>query len=100
MLELAKINEIATKAAASILEPHGALIHEVKVEPTVDHDGREVLNVTLVIARGTYDKVADGDSLDTLVAVNQRLRAANEDRFASVRWTTEEELEEVGDSEC
>ena len=100
MLQAPKIKEVVTKAVSGILSRHGAAIHDVMAEPTLDLDGRDALSVTLVIARGTFDKVTGDDLGDIRLAISRALHKANEARFAFLTYTTEEELEDVGDPEC
>ena len=100
MLQTRKIKEVVAKAVSGILSRHGAAIHDVMAEPTVDLDGRDALSVTLVIARGTFDKVTGDDFGDIRLAISRALHQAHEDRFAFLTYTTEEELEDVAESGC
>ncbi len=100
MLELARINAVVIEAASSILKRHGARVHAVMSEPASDLDGKDALDIRIVLARGTFDNVVGDDALDTQVEIVNKLREAKEDRFPFLTWTSEEELEEVGDFEC
>ena len=65
----------------------------------MDSDGDEVLHITIVLKRGSSDKISGDKALDTLVGIDRALREASEDRFPILDFVTEEELESVGDTE-
>jgi len=57
MLELTKVNEVVKKAASAILKrPAG--VRRVESEPTLDSQGDEALHVTIVLKRGSADKIS------------------------------------------
>jgi hypothetical protein len=98
MLELTKVNEVVKKAASAILKgPAG--VRRVESEPTLDSQGDEALHVTIVLKRGSADRISGDNVVDTLVRVERALRAAREERFPIVDFVTEEELESSGDTE-
>ncbi len=83
-----------------MLSRHAVGIHDVKTQEIADHYGKEALEVTIVFSRGTGDRAAGDDAMDTLVAINLALQEKQEDRFAFMRFTIEEELEHRDDPEC
>jgi hypothetical protein len=98
MLAPAKVNEIVKKAASAVLKRQAG-VQRVVSEPAVDSDGDEVLHITIVLKRGSADKISGDKALDTLVGIDRALREASEDRFPIIDFVTEEELESVGDTE-
>ena len=98
MLELTKVNEVVKKAASAVLKrPAG--VQRVDSEPTSDSDGQEALHVTIVLKRGSADKISGDSVADTLFGIQRALREAGEERFPIVDFVTEEELETSGDTE-
>jgi hypothetical protein len=99
MLDIATINDLAFKAASAAL--HGqAGVARVETEPTADSDGKDALNVTVVIARGGIDGINGDGALGTIVGIQDALMAASEDRFPIIWFVTEEELEADGNPDC
>ena len=99
MLKLAKVNEVVTKAASAIIK-RGAGVQRVDSEPTLDSEGREALHITVVLKRGSADKISGDNALDALVGIEKALREAKEERFPIISFVTEEELEDsIGDTE-
>ena len=97
MLERDEIIRIVREVAIANLT--AKIVQNVIIEPATDSQGQEALRITVVIPPGTAEKI-DGDAvLDTLVQVQRRLRQAGEERFPIVEYATQEELEDVGDSE-
>jgi hypothetical protein len=97
MIELARVDEIAGKAAAATLKKTG--ISRVFSAPIVDLDGKEALSVTVVLKSGTSAKVKGDAAFDTIVRIGQDLSLAGDDRLAVVHFATEEELAAIGDPE-
>ena len=98
MLAPTKINELVNKAASAILKrPAG--IQRVLSRPALDSEGHEALHITIVLKRGSADKITGDKALDTLVEIDRALRDAREDRFPIIDFVTEEELESVGATE-
>ena len=96
MLSFAKVNEVVHQAASSVASS-GAEIASVESEPMVDPEGHEALSITILLKRGTSDRMGDNSALDTLVSVANALRNANEDRFPVITYVTEEELDDQSD---
>ena len=90
MLELRKIDEIATRAASTVLKAAG--ISRVFSRPTLDSDGHEALNVTVVLKNETYRGVTGDLALTTIVKIGQELTHSGEERLPIVGFATEEEL--------
>ena len=98
MLELAKVNEVVTRAASAVLKrPAG--VRRVVSEPTLDSRGQEWLQITIILKEGSADKITGDDALDTLVSIDRVLRAAGEDRFPIIDYVTKEELASSCDAE-
>jgi hypothetical protein len=98
MLAPTKINQVVNKAASAILK-RPAAVRRVLSRPALDSDGHEALHITIVLKRGSADKISGDKALDTLVEIDRALRDAREDRFPIIDFVTEEELESVGDTE-
>jgi hypothetical protein len=101
MLELTKVNEVANKAASAILKGQAG-VRSVVSEPALDSEGHEALNITIVLKRGSADKISGDEALDLLVSIEGALREAKEERFPIIDFVTEEELEleSSGYTEC
>lgn len=100
MLDLSKVNQVVSKAASAMLKrPAG--VKRVFSEPAADSEGQEALRITIVLKRGSADKISGEQALDTLVGIGRALREASEDRFPIIEYVTEEELESElsGDTE-
>jgi len=98
MLELIKINAVVNKAASATLKRRAG-VQRVFSERTADSEGHEALRITIVLKRGSADKISGDKALDTLVGIERALREAGEDRFPIIDYVTEEELESSGDTE-
>jgi hypothetical protein len=99
MLELAKVNQVVQKEASAVLK-RGAGVLRVDSEPTIDSWGHDALHVTIVLKRGSADKISGEDAFGILLKVGDALRKADEDRFPIISYVTEEELESSDDTEC
>jgi hypothetical protein len=95
MIELARVDEIAGKAAAATLNN----ISRVFSSPIVDLDGKDALSVTVVLKSGTAGKVKGNAAFDTIVRIGQDLNLAGDERLAVVHFATEDELAAIDDSE-
>ena len=83
--------EIVKKAASSILEGEAG-IERVFSEPTADPRGEDALRITIVSKPGAVEKISGEMAVETLVRIDEALRAANEDRFPMLEYATEDEL--------
>ena len=92
MLEQKKIIEIAQKVAVANLS--STAVNSVLSEPTVDSQGREALQITIVLEPGVAEKFKGDAVLKTLVEIQSQLQTAGEDRFPIVQYATEDELNE------
>ena len=93
MLELAKVNEVESKAASAAIKS-GAGIQRVDSEPTLDSEGKEALDITIVLKRGSAGKISGDSALDTLVTIERALHKAKEERVPIISFVTEEELDD------
>jgi hypothetical protein len=98
MLDLIKVNDVVKKAATATLSGQAG-VQRVDSEPASDSEGQEALRITIVLKRGSADKISGEKALDTLVGIERALREAGEDRFPIIEYVTEEELESSGDTE-
>jgi hypothetical protein len=96
MLNTDKINKIAQDAAAANLT--SSAISRVFSEDAIDSQGKDALRITIVINPDSIGKLTGDAVVDTLVGIRDRLRQAAEERFPIVEYSTEEELQESGDS--
>jgi hypothetical protein len=95
MLDLEKVTQISSEVAKANLPPRGVV--RVESEPTFDSEGQDALRVTIVVAPEAADKITGDAVVDTLVQIHDRLRDAGDARFPIIEYTTEAELEEIGD---
>jgi hypothetical protein len=100
MLDPAEINRVVSKAASAILARLVG-IQRVVSEPALDSQGHEALHITIVLKKGSADKISGDKALDTLVSIEKALRNEMEERFPIIDFMTEEEeeLESSGDIE-
>jgi hypothetical protein len=98
MLELVKVNDVVNRAATATLKRQAG-VQRVFSEPASDSEGIDALRITIVLKRGSADKISGDKALDTLVGIERALREAGEDRFPIIDYVTEEELESSGDTE-
>jgi hypothetical protein len=96
MLDHDRIIRIVREAVQAHAPPQS--VRDVLSEPDTDLDGKDALRVTIVVTPEAIEKLKGDGFLDTLVEVQNRLRDAGEERFPIVWWSTEEELEDIGDS--
>jgi protein-disulfide isomerase-like protein with CxxC motif len=69
-----------------------ARVESVNAEPTTDSEGNTAVRITIVLAPDTARSLTGDDALDLLVAIQQALQAAGEDRLPIVQYTTSQEL--------
>ncbi len=70
----------------------------VELQPTTDYQGRDALEVVVVIAPGATQRLEDR-VLDALVALQKRLREMGDSRVPIIEYATEAELAEDGASQ-
>jgi hypothetical protein len=63
MLASAEVNEIVNKAASAALKRQAG-VQRIVSEPAVDSDGHEALHITIVLKRGSADKISEDKALD------------------------------------
>jgi len=97
MLDHTAIADIAYKIASAKFKP--IRIEKVLVEPTSDMDGRDAIELTVILAPVTVARLKNkGDAAaGTLVSILDHLQGAGDDRFPIIRYATRAELESVGD---
>ena len=95
MLDLEEVTKISSEIANANLPPRGVV--RVESEPTVDSEGQDALRLIIVVAPEAADRISGDAVVDTLVQIHDRLRDAGDERFPIIEYTTEAELEEIGD---
>jgi hypothetical protein len=93
MLDLEQVTQISTEVAKANLGAQNVV--RVESEPTTDSDGREALNLLIVIAPGVAEAVSGDAVLDTLVQIIDRLQEGGDSRFPIIEYATEEELADI-----
>ncbi len=93
MLDLEKVTQISTEIAKANLGSQNVV--RVESEPTTDSDGKEALNLLIVVAPGFAEAISGDAVLDTLVQIIDRLQEAGDDRFPIIEYATEEELADI-----
>ncbi len=97
MLDTNKISQIVTQAVEANTAPKS--VRRVMAEPGTTSEGDEALRITIVLTPEAVAQLAAGHPLDILVQIWDRLRDAGDQRFPILEYATEEELEDIGDSE-
>ena len=93
MLDMETIKQFSTEIAKANFGPENVV--RVESEPTVDSQGKEALDILIVIAPGVADAFTGDDVLGTLVQINDRLLEAGDERLPIIGYATEEELADV-----
>jgi hypothetical protein len=96
MLDEKRIREIVQEVANANLT--SANITSVSSSAAVDSEGHDALRITIVIKPGSASKIKGDATLDTLVGIQDRLRAEGEERFPIVEYATKKELSASGGS--
>jgi len=96
MLDEKRIREIAQEVATANLT--SANVTSVSSSAAIDSDGNDALRITIVIKPGSASKIRGDATLDTLVGIQDRLRAEGEERFPIVEYATKKELTASGGS--
>jgi hypothetical protein len=95
MLDLEQVTQISTEIANANFGSQNII--RVESEPTADSDGKDALNLLIVVAPTFAETITiNGDAvLDTLVQIVDRLQEAGDDRFPIIEYATEEELADI-----
>jgi hypothetical protein len=97
MLDLNKVDEVLDKVAATDLKRIG--VSRVYSKVTVDSEGHDALQITVVLRDDKKDGVSGDDAVDIIVGIERELRRAGEERLPIIEFATEEELQSSGDTE-
>ena len=90
MLDLEQISQIVRDVAARNL---GAKTVEwIDSQSTTDSEGQAALRITIVLAPDVANKLKGDAVLNTLVEIQDQLRAQGEERFPILEYGTEDEL--------
>lgn len=84
---------ISDGATASL----GRRIKDILTSETSDAEGRDALDVMVVLADG--DRLSGDEILDASLNIQRALYAAGDDRTAYVTYAVESDLHELGDHE-
>jgi hypothetical protein len=98
MIQASDVARIAEKVAREKFGTENVV--RTTAEPTVDWTGAEVWRVLIVLTPDAVSRIPDDAALDNLVALQQSVQEAGDDRFAVVDYATEEELAAGDDTEC
>ena len=82
MLDEKRIREIVQEVATANLT--SANVSSVSSSAAVDSEGHDALRITIVIKPGSASRIKGDATLDTLVGIQDRLRAEGEERFPIV----------------
>lgn len=96
MLDNARVREIADAEAKAHLKSNN--VTDVRAEPAVDSEGHEALKIIIVIDANAVKNLGGDAVLDTLVSIQDRLQKEGEDRLPIIEYTTQDELDNDGDS--
>jgi hypothetical protein len=94
-MENKEIDSLAKQIATANLT--SAIVTSVVSSQAVDSTGNPALQITIVLAPGSTDKIGGDAALNTLVRLQQALQERGEDRFPIVEYATEDELLAGGD---
>lgn len=97
MLDAVEIDKVIVKAAEAGLGSERVM--RVQSRDMIDSQGREALGVTIVLKRGTFNKVKDSGVLHLLSQIQRQLHESGENRLPIVDFVTEEELDAIDDPE-
>jgi hypothetical protein len=97
MLDISQVNEVVSKAAAAAFERVG--VSRVDSTPTTDSDGREALNVIVVLKSGRGEEATGEDAVNAIVRIGQDLWKSGEERLPIIEFATEEEMDSGDDTE-
>lgn len=99
MLDLAKVNMVVADAANAAIKDWPDVRH-VESKPAADEFGHEILDITILLRRGSFDRIDQDGAVNIIYIVGQALQAESEDRSPVLTFVTEEDLDEQsGDSE-
>jgi hypothetical protein len=96
MLDQEQIRQIAREVATANLSSEA--ISTVLAAPFTDSEGVQAIRITIIVKPDFLEKIKGDDTLNTLVDMHARLQKAGEDRFPSVEYATEDELQESGNA--
>jgi hypothetical protein len=96
MLDPAKVNKVLAKAGNGAIKAWPGVRH-VESMPAVDECGDEFLEITILLKRGSYDKIGQDGAVNKIDSVSQALLAAKEERSTMSRIRTEEDVDEPCD---
>lgn len=97
MLSPERISQIVSDVIATKTSPSG--VRAVSSEPATAFEDEEAVRIMIVLTSDAVAQLAAGLAGDTVVQIMDRLREAGEERFPLLQFATEQELEDVGDTE-
>jgi hypothetical protein len=96
MLDLSEINNIVRSVTARNFGPKA--VEMIDSQSTTDSEGQDALHISIALAPDVARELKGDAVLDTLVEIQDELRAAGEDRFPILEYGTEDELFASGSS--
>lgn len=90
MLDNHRISEISEGVVRTLVAKSD--LERILTEPATDSEGNAALRITLVLRQAAAQALSGDEALDLLVGIQERLRAAGEERFPIVEYATEQEL--------
>lgn len=90
ILEPKRVQEIAKEIAVSNLS--SANVSSIVSSTATDSTGHDAVKITIVITPEAEKRIKGDAALDTLVAIQSRLREEGDSRTAIVEYVTKEEL--------
>ncbi len=67
----------------------------VESEPTTDSEGKEALDLLIVVAPALAETISGEAVVDTLVQISDRLMEAGDERLPLIGYATEEDLADI-----
>jgi hypothetical protein len=97
MIDDRKIKEIVKTAADAHYGDDA--VADILVEPTLDAQGNDALQITIVIATAAEPRLTGPTAVDLLLEINDQLSANGEPRTPIVYYATVDEMNEPDDNE-
>jgi hypothetical protein len=97
MIDDIKIRDIARKVATANLSSSTA-VSDIKTRSFIDSEGHDALRITIIVSPDGASRIQGNATLNTLVEIQAKLRAAGEGRSPLVEFATEGEPDNGGDS--
>lgn len=90
MLESPELHKLARQVFAKQLP--GVALEDLSTEGFIGSEGDEMLRVKLLFDPQEVEAITGDDALSLLLALNDALQGAGEQRFASIEYATTDDL--------